>query len=219
MNKEERSEYVRSLGRGTRGTTAFRTRKKTACQPYAKNGDAKGNSGTQSFIRDVLPKIREHLTGDVLDIGCGNGRLSHLFSETADKVHGIDLYDKQLDKFKNKKITYESVGLGDFFAPNKYDCVFFCGVFYLLHDPIYTFSKFYPDQREYHLEMLKKCKGMLTKDGTIIIIEESHRWVEDPEVWYGKYNLDDLCQKANLKVAKRFIGMDGHSIAIIKSEK
>ena len=196
-----------------------RHRKKIARQPYDESGDAKGKYSTHFFTNDVLPEIKEHIIGSVLDVGCGNGRLSHLISKYADSVRGIDPYEIQLDKYKNKNITYESVNLQDFSTSNVYDCILFWGVFYLLHDSAFTFTRSYPEQEEYHLKMLQKCKDMLSSEGSIIIIDHRRRKINYNKPTWGYYNLDEMCKKLKLKNIKEFFGMGNLRVSIIKNEK
>ena len=184
---------------------------------YGSNGDSDhAGWSIEDFNSTISPRIKRYLHGNVLDVGCGNGRLSHLISEHASKVRGIDPYEIQINKFKNNKITYEPVSLAEFSTQEKFNCIFFWGVFYLLHDAKYTFTNSYPhsQQKEYHVQMLNKCKKMLSDDGSIIIIDDSKRLVSPEEQGFGLYHLESLCKITNLKVIESYQNLKGSSLAI-----
>ena len=66
----------------------------------------------------------------VLEIGCGNGRLTFQYAAEAQLVHAIDPSEKKIAEAREKmpdqlqgKLEFWDVGIENFFAPEKYDTV------------------------------------------------------------------------------------------------
>lgn len=66
----------------------------------------------------------------VLEIGCGNGRLTYQYAPQAALVHGIDPSDKKIAEAQAKipkelknRLKFWSVGIENFFASEKYDII------------------------------------------------------------------------------------------------
>lgn len=89
-----------------------------------------------------LPEIKEfinflkknNINGNVLDIGCGNGRHSILFAESKYEVTGIDYSKSAINiakknaKNKNLNIRFETKDLFSFNSRNvRYDIIIDCG--------------------------------------------------------------------------------------------
>jgi 2-polyprenyl-3-methyl-5-hydroxy-6-metoxy-1,4-benzoquinol methylase len=64
----------------------------------------------------------------VLEIGCGNGRLTFQYAHQAQLVHAIDPSEKKISEAREKspahlrdRLEFWDVGIENFFAPKKYD--------------------------------------------------------------------------------------------------
>jgi 2-polyprenyl-3-methyl-5-hydroxy-6-metoxy-1,4-benzoquinol methylase len=64
----------------------------------------------------------------VLEIGCGNGRLTYQYAAEAALVHGIDPSEKKIAEAQKKipkklrnRLAFWDVGIENFFSPQKYD--------------------------------------------------------------------------------------------------
>ncbi len=64
----------------------------------------------------------------VLEIGCGNGRLTYQYAAEAKLVHGIDPSEKKITEAREKipqklknRLQLWDVGIENFFSPEKYD--------------------------------------------------------------------------------------------------
>jgi SAM-dependent methyltransferase len=64
----------------------------------------------------------------VLDVGCGQGFLSHLFHERGMKVHGIDISETGVriaqDRYGALGIKFEAADISTAVFPFKFDCIF-----------------------------------------------------------------------------------------------
>ncbi len=64
----------------------------------------------------------------VLEIGCGNGRLTYQYAHEAALVHGIDPSETKIAEAQEKipknlknRLEFWHVGIENFFSPEKYD--------------------------------------------------------------------------------------------------
>jgi 2-polyprenyl-3-methyl-5-hydroxy-6-metoxy-1,4-benzoquinol methylase len=64
----------------------------------------------------------------VLEIGCGNGRLTYQYAAEAALVHGIDPSEQKIAEARQKipetlqnRLEFWDVGIENFFSPQKYD--------------------------------------------------------------------------------------------------
>jgi len=64
----------------------------------------------------------------VLEIGCGDGRLTFRYAARAARVHAIDPSEKKIAKARRKlpaalqdRVEFWATGIENFFAPEKYD--------------------------------------------------------------------------------------------------
>ena len=64
----------------------------------------------------------------VLEIGCGNGRLTFQYAPQAALVHAIDPSEKKIADARQNippelhgRITFQNVGIENYFPPKKYD--------------------------------------------------------------------------------------------------
>ncbi len=120
-------------------------------------------SDTRSFLwRDLEPLASFVKNGDnVLDIGCGNGRLYQLFGDLSISFTGIDISEKLIEiareKYENCKFE-----VGDMvelpFEDEKFDVIFSLVAFHHL-----------PNE-DMQLKALKEMKRVLKPDGKIILL-------------------------------------------------
>ena len=138
-------------------------------------------SQTRSFLwRDLAQFGRYAKTGDnILDFGCGNGRLLDVFEGKRVNFFGLDASRELLDEAKKryqanlkqdygKKVEFVAIdSLQIPFKNNFFDCIYSIAV--LHHIP----------SKKFRLELLMEFNRVLKKDGKLIITS----W----NLWYGKY--------------------------------
>ncbi|MFQ6010521.1 MAG: methyltransferase domain-containing protein [Candidatus Aenigmatarchaeota archaeon] len=123
--------------------------------------------------------ISEYLKGltpkDVLDIGCGNGKISLMFIKRGANVTGID---KKKKPFTNKKFKFIRCGIGDFNFEKEYDVIIASLVLHFLN-------------KSEANRIIKKIKGYTQTGGHNFIICFSKR---DSSYKKGKFypNLSEL---------------------------
>lgn len=120
---------------------------------------------TDTEMRHLFSKY--NFTGkQVLDIGCGPGRLSFIFAAKSAFVYGIDFSkgfiemarEQQLKK-KVVNVQFENIALEDFVVEKKFDTVFIGGVLMYMTD-------------EEILKELKELKQKFLTPGADILIRE-----------------------------------------------
>jgi len=64
----------------------------------------------------------------VLDVGCGQGLLSHLFNKYGMRVHGIDISETGVrlaeERYGSSGLTFEAADINTAVFPVKFDCIF-----------------------------------------------------------------------------------------------
>ena len=141
---------------------------------------------SDSQSKKQIVSILKLLTGskkDVIDIGCGNGRLLIPLAVAGHRLTGIDIDTKAILECKNKmtknKITSQLV-CGDVMDKlplcDLADVILICGQTMMIFHRI-----------DEAIQLLKKCKNQLKKDGILIIDDlpndlwqelSSGRWIE-----------------------------------------
>ncbi len=119
-------------------------------------------------ITAALKKLqRKKKSLNVLDVGCGYGRLSKAIIKKYPntKLTGLDVsatFIKHYKKFLGKGVTGITADLEKYnFKSRRYDVIIVTGVLIYLHD------------EERVLQAITKIKGLLKKDGIIIISENA----------------------------------------------
>jgi len=94
------------------------------------------------MLRDKLLKklLDKHIEDrmDILDLGCGVGRICKYLSKRAKNVVGIDYSQPLIDiarkETSQKNVKYYCTNTSDFDIKNKFDVVVICGLFNYLND-------------------------------------------------------------------------------------
>lgn len=108
---------------------------------------------------DIYEKISEVISGSVLDVGCGTGFGTHLFTRSAIHITGIDL-DLNAIKFaqrcfNNHKIKFFNSSIDDIITiGNKFDFITMIDVIEHIRDD---------------RGMIEKCKNVLKDTGTLFL--------------------------------------------------
>lgn len=105
---------------------------------------------------DIYEKVSQIVSGDVLDVGCGTGFGTHLFTRFADNVYGIDVDEKavQFAKkcFGNHRILFNHINLEN--ITRSYDFVTMIDVI---------------EHIEYDQKAIGLAKGCLKDNGVFVI--------------------------------------------------
>ena len=119
-----------------------------------------------SFSRDArLSKVLWLAKGslekecNILDIGCGDGKIAGELVKMGHKVAGIDISEKAIAEAKIKGVDARVSQIEEFETDKKYDLVIMTDILEHLFEP---------------LEVLKKSKGWLTEDGKIVMNFPNH---------------------------------------------
>ena len=163
-----------------------------------------------SFKAGVFPHFQHYLlpTFSVLDLGCGNGRVSKLVSPYVKSIVGIDVltYNTSLmnsiDNFK-----YLNEDIETFKSNQKFEIILSVGTFY------HVYSSFLKDRAESLPNLYKENPSQpfewvmrnLKKGGFFIIIERD--WRKELDNNYSKhwnyrknYNLGAWCDKFDYEI-------------------
>jgi len=120
-------------------------------------------SSTRRFLSADIIALKEYLpeNGQILDLGCGNGRFWEIAKQKNLKYIGADVSEKMVEIAKDKYLDGTFVKLDDFvnlpFPAEKFDVVANLAV--LHHIP----------GQEYRLKFLKEIKRVMKKGGTLIL--------------------------------------------------
>lgn len=113
------------------------------------------------FVQKLLKKIKP---SNLLDVGCGNGQRTKLFSKYAKNILGIDYSKemvKQAKKLENKKVQFEHADIWKFSPEKKFDAIVTCRCF--INQPNY----------QQQIKLFKMLHTFLKKNGHLIIVEAS----------------------------------------------
>lgn len=136
-------------------------------QRYA-GGDARDARNSTALFRDeTLPRIYPHITRrwHALDVGCGNGRITHCLVPYFNYVTGLDPFEKPHPSFCVPTALYTSSTFDHHFTNrlrnDVYDMILFWGSFYLFAHRA--------------SEVLGKSRTMLSDQGVVVIGDDFRR--------------------------------------------
>jgi SAM-dependent methyltransferase len=114
----------------------------------------------RAFILMLIEKLNLRAGASVLDVCCGNGRHSAVFSEKLYNVVGIDLSEKSLEEAKARNLSNTKFHCADaryFELHERFDCV------------LNLFTSFgYFETTEEHIEMLQRIYEHLNDKGVFV---------------------------------------------------
>lgn len=177
-------------------------------QKYKNDDAVKPWNQVTIFDKIIKEPLLKYLkaTDSFLDIGCGNGRISNILKKIFKHGEAIDPFYAPKKEFI-EGVDFQPIFLQDFKSKKKFNLILFWGSFYLM--PNYK-------------EALEIAKKHLTKDGVILIVEDSTRNVDDkkngdPERHKntGVFALKTLLDETQLKL-KQTVYSGLVSISIIK---
>jgi SAM-dependent methyltransferase len=136
------------------------------------------------------------LTGDVLELACGNGRFTRELVRHARTVTAVDGSPRMLERnhreVGDSSVTYVNADIFDWQPDRRYDAVFFG--FWLSHVPPVTFDEFWA-----------LVRSSLRARGRVAFVDEDDR---------GTMN-DDIHLVENVPVAPRTL-RDGRTFDVVK---
>lgn len=146
----------------------------------------------QAELAVLQKQLKEEMPKEVLDIGCGNGKITVHLANHCPNSHftGIDISDKAIDSANKRlenttNLSFEIGNMNQLQQPKKYDAILFLDTLY------------YANNIE---QLFKNCIRHLTKDG--IIYAYFSQWIMEGK--YAKRLLGDktmlaaLCQHLQL---------------------
>lgn len=172
----------------------------TGIQRYANDEDVENveksawfNVGNfEKHFGKILETTNYFDRNSILDVGCGNGRLNTVHKKYFTKITGIDLYREPNPKYMLDNFQFKQVDI--FNVDGKFNIILFMGSFYLHYS--YGYS-----------ETLIRAKMLMEGRGAIVIVEDKKRNT-DKNTTLGYYNLNSICNKANLMAKYKFISTE-----------
>lgn len=142
-------------------------------------------SSTREYLWDDLKALGSyvHEHADVLDVGCGNGRLYELFSTKSVQYTGID-QSESLITLAQKKVSQGRFFVHDISCELPFEVASF--------DVLYCIAVFCHIPPAQHIAVLSHMKQVLRPGGYIIMTNWNayNNWVQE-KVSSGKYKTDD----------------------------
>jgi 2-polyprenyl-3-methyl-5-hydroxy-6-metoxy-1,4-benzoquinol methylase len=149
----------------------------------------------------ILSILKKHKFNSLLDIGCGNGQRTSIFSKYVKKTLGVD-YSKNMiaeanlmlnkNKPLQKKLSFEQHNIQEFSDSRKFDVIISCRCFI--------------NQTSYknQINLFKKLHIKLNKGGCLILAEISQEGVDNLNLLRKKHGLKNTKPK-NSKIHNLFI--------------
>lgn len=136
------------------------------------------------FLRSELESIGQ---GDLLDIGCGKGQRTKVFSQIIDgNILGIDYSDSMIQKAKlqeSDNLHFLKADIMNFSTEKKFDIITSCRC--LVNTPT--------DQEQ--LKLIKNLYSMLKPNGHLILIERSIQGLEALNKVRKKHHLNPIPER------------------------
>lgn len=150
---------------------------------YNSNGDVRSPNLpmlSEQFKRLGIDNL--NYKENILDVGCGNGRVWQLFPmATIDAIDAFVLPDK---RFLRNGIEYQKKDFNSFLPKIKYGLILMIGCLYLMENKD---------------AVLLKCKSILSENGSLLVLENTTRLYSDSED--GRYyNIVELCRRTDIKI-------------------
>lgn len=129
------------------------------------------------FIKNYLKKIKDIKNKNALEVACGHGFYSNIFSKYFKNVSGFDYNEsyiqlaKNLYKQKNLKFFTADLIKKDF-TKEKYDFIFMIDVYLFFFDKEYQINLY-----ENKVNILKNIYKSLNKNGRLVIIDPHNFWL------------------------------------------
>ena len=177
----------------------------------------------RAFILRLIEKLNLPAYSSVLDVCCGNGRHSEVFSEKSYSVVGIDISEKSLDeaKAKNLKNTkFHNADARNFELHERFDCV------------LNLFTSFgYFETTEEHIEMLQRIYEHLNDNGVFVLDffnaekvrlsgNEERKVVKDGAEFHIKKEITNNRVTKHIRIQKESARMDfQESVALYSKEQ
>jgi dTDP-4-amino-4,6-dideoxygalactose transaminase len=173
----------------------------TGVYNYAANGDVSGRRNLEFMKRRLLDdkRISQHLpkSGDLMDVGCGNGRLWKLLKPHFRHVVGVDPFVEPDERFRYIGCYFAPIGIQDWHDNSAaFDVVMFNQTLYVMPDKVGA---------------LTVAKNVMKDTGAILIVEDAKRVKDGLE---GKmfspdnnlvYDILYLSEQLGLEVLERFV--------------
>lgn len=139
----------------------------------------------------IISQLKSNKFSSLLDIGCGNGQRTLLFSKyISGKTVGIDYSEKMIEEAKNllskqpdlirNKLSFEIGDINKFSNQPSFDVIVSCRCF--INQPSYD------DQ----IALFKALHNMLKEGGSLIIAEISKQGMENLDEIRSKYSLSPM---------------------------
>jgi SAM-dependent methyltransferase len=132
----------------------------------------------------IISKLKKLKSNSMLDIGCGNGQRTKLFSKYIKiKTTGIDYSEnmiKQAKTLETKKLSFKNVNISDYSNSEKYDVIISCRCFI---NQTSTTNQ---------IKLFKKLYSMLNKHGHLIIAEASAEGLKNLNLLRKSFNLEPV---------------------------
>jgi len=156
------------------------------------------------YNRRVWPEVidyAEHVSGKILDLGCGNGNLTLYIKNKGLNIVGVDKSQELLDIAKKKcKAQFVKADMTELpFKDNEFDCILAIAIFHHL------------ETEEARIKALDEMKRVLKPDGRIFLSVWAKyegqggkiiKWDNEERYYYffKEKELKDLIKKAGFNV-------------------
>ncbi len=190
--------------------------KKAKDCPFGASGNRHLVKIENIFIESILQKINSET---ILDIGCGNGQRTLLFSKYAEnKIIGIDYSDTMVenanellqkqDNITKKKLTFKKFDVNDFTNDTIFDVIISCRC--IINQP----------SHEKQIELFHKLSDKLNPGGSLIIAEISMEGMENLNKIRNEYHLPPMQERwHNLHINEQIVFPEIKKIFQIKNIK
>jgi SAM-dependent methyltransferase len=166
-------------------------------QKYVNDIDTLNPLTTIELLAKTFSKVNDmvKLSGVVLDVGCGNGRLNAIYKNYFNRIVGIDKFRQPNKIYQYPNFEYRNFDIFECNENNEFDIISFVGSFYIHCN----YGK------EGYLKTLNKSKKLLKDGGYIIIVEDKNSNKNSLENKDGNYNLENLCLQSKLEIVNSII--------------